>query len=405
MQRRQRLSQIHRHPAYPTVERVLLALGAAGHQAVLAGGCVRDALLGATPKDLDVATSAPPDEVERLFSSTLAVGKAFGTIVVLENGYGFEVTTFRTEGAYRDGRRPSSVAFSGMEEDAKRRDFTVNAFFYDPPEQLLYDFCGGLSDLDGKCLRTVGLAEERFTEDRLRMLRAVRFVAQLGFTIERRTLEAIQKLHAQIKDVSAERVLNEMQRLLGSFCLRSGLHALKQSRLYEECWPELGQLDIDRLRVFLSFLDWENAFAAIALLAEFDPEPRLRAWKASRDSLKKVQAQIEGVRILLDPESGRARRIQALGGPEFAHTLVLASGLLAAAGERLRLEGWIKEYLQVAGPNGELPKPLVTGDDLLTAGVPASEKMGRLLKALYEAQLEGRIKTRDEGLKLARELG
>lgn len=404
MMRRQRLDQIHKHPAYPTVERVLLALSQGGHQAVLAGGSVRDALLGVKPKDFDVATSALPDEVEKLFRSTLAVGKAFGTIVVVENGFNFEVTTFRTEGEYLDGRRPDSVSFSGMEEDAKRRDFTVNAFFYDPLEQTLFDFASGLGDLELRILRTVGMPQQRFEEDHLRMLRAARFVAQLGFKIEAETLDAIQALHKKLSAISSERILNEMQRLLGGPYVRAGLRILQQTKLYTVAWPEIEKLDVDQLKPFLTFLSWENAFAAVNVLAGTDPEPRLRAWKASRDTMKRVKAQMDGVEILLDSKSSRSARITALGGPEFAHTLVLASGLLSLKKDRRRLEDWIKEYLQAAGPSGELPKPLLTGDDLIKEGVPPSEKMGQILKALFEAQLEGKIRNREQALKLLQTL-
>lgn len=398
MQRRQRLDLIHGHPAFPTVERVLLALGEAGYQGVLAGGCVRDAVLGVAPKDLDVATSAPPDAVERLFRATLAVGKAFGTIVVVENGFNFEVTTFRSEGPYLDGRHPSSVAFSSMEEDAKRRDFTVNAMFYDPMEHLLYDFHDGLGDLAAQVIRTVGMAVERFGEDRLRMLRAVRFVAQLGFRIEDETMLAIQSQSGAIADVSAERVLNEMQRLLGSSHMREGLAELMRSRLHAVVWPELDSLEVEKLKAFLSFLSWENAFAAVCLLLRVDPELRLRTWKASRESLKRVATQIEAAETLVNERSSRAERIQALGGPEYAPTLVLASGLLSLKKERPKLEEWIAEYLSVAGPNGELPRAFLNGDDLTAAGVPQSQKMGEYLRELYRAQLEGEIRSREEAL-------
>lgn len=400
MPSRQRLDLIHKHPAFSTVERVLLGLTEAGHQAVLAGGCVRDAILGRVPKDLDVATSAEPDVVERTFRATLAVGKAFGTIVVIENGFNFEVTTFRSEGPYLDGRHPSSVSFSNMEEDAKRRDFTVNAMFYDPQEAVLYDFNGGVGDIKEKLLRTVGLPEERFGEDRLRMLRAVRFAAQLGFTIDFETMAAIQAQAHRIGDVSAERILNEMQRLLGSSHIRLGIKALLESRLHAAVWPEIASLDSGKLKSFLTFLSWENAFAAIMLMLRQDPEPRLRAWKASRESIKKVKAQMEGAEVLVNERSSRADRVQALGGADFASTLVLAAGLLSLKGDRRKLESWIQDYLSVAGPEGELPKPLLTGEDLLAAGVPASEKMGKLLKKIFSEQLEGKIKTKAEALSL-----
>ncbi len=404
MQRRQRLDLIHKHPAFPTAERVLLGLTEAGFQAVLAGGCVRDAVLGVNPKDLDMATSAPPDTVERLFRATLAVGKAFGTIVVVENGYNFEVTTFRSEGPYLDGRHPSSVSFSGMEEDAKRRDFTINAMFYDPAEFLLFDYHGGETDIQARLIRTVGMPQERFSEDRLRMLRAVRFVSQLGFRIHPDTLTAIQSQAASIQGVSAERVLNEMQRLLGSPHLREGIRELIRSRMHLQVWPELEKLEVEKLDAFLSFLSWENAFAAVHLMLRADPEPRLRAWKASRESLKKVTTQIKAAETLVNERSSRAERIQALGGPEFAHTLVLASGLLSLKNDQNKLDDWVKEYLEVAGPNGELPKPLLTGDDLTRAGVPPSQRMGEILRQIYSAQLEGKLKDRAQALAFLNQL-
>lgn len=400
----QRLDLVHRHQAYPLVERVLLTLSKAGFQAVLAGGAVRDAILGRAPKDFDVATSAPPDEVERLFPTTLAVGKAFGTIIVIENGHNFEVTTFRSEDDYSDGRHPSKVAFSTIEEDAKRRDFTVNALFYDPLKEVIYDFHGGLKDLELKVLRTVGNAEERFYEDHLRMLRAARFESQLGFTLDQAAATAIQKNHGKIEAVSSERILNEMQRLLMGPYMRSGLQVLIDTELAQHVWPELNKVSLEDLNFFLTFLSWENAFAALSYLAEVDPEPRLRAWKASRESIKLCKNQIESVRMLLNPKSSRAQRIQALGGADFAQTLTLVSGLLAKRDELAKLDIWIREYLEVAGPNGELPKPLLTGGDLMAQGVPQSPKLGEMLKALYTAQLEGKISTREQALAAARSM-
>lgn len=399
MQRRQRLDHIHQHEAFGTVERILLALTESGHQAVLAGGSVRDALLGLTPKDLDVATSATPEVVESLFPATLAVGKAFGTIVVIENGFQFEVTTFRSEGEYEDGRRPKSVAFTDMEQDAARRDFTVNALFYDPVDFVIYDFVGGLQDLRDRRLRTVGLAQERFEEDHLRMLRAARFVAQTGFVLDEQVQETISQIHGLIGKVSAERVLNEMRRLLTSPYLRSGLQVLLTTRLAEIVWPEALGFEVDKLKSFLTFMSWENAFAAICLLQRADSDPRLKAWKASRESQRKVHEQMEQAEILVRESSSRAERIMALGSRNFAETLVLVSGLLNLKGERRKLEDWIAEYLKVAGPDGELPKPYLTGEDLKTQGVPQGESMGKILKQLYLEQLEGRVSSREMALK------
>lgn len=404
MQCRQRLDLIHEHPAYPHMLKVLQALGRGGHQAVLAGGSVRDALLGRSPKDFDIATSAAPDEVERLFPATLAVGKAFGTIVVVEHGFNFEVTTFRTEGKYLDGRRPERVHFSDMSADAERRDFTVNAIFYDPVRETLFDSQGGIKDLLGKTLRTVGQPELRFAEDHLRMLRAARFVAQLGFALEPRTRAAIKQLHTKLATISSERVLHELQRLLmGPYAL-DGLCALQETQLCQVVWPELTDFDVRQLRSFGLFASWEVAFSAVTLLLNVDPGPRLRAWKVSRESQKKIKAQLEGARRLLDPKSSRAMRILILGGEEFAAILLLAEGWLAVKRDAPRVRDWIDEYLSAVGPSGVLPRPFLTGEDLLKQGVSPSEQMGRFLRQLYEAQLEGLVRSRHQAFELLSKL-
>ena len=181
----------------PDALHVIRTLRADGHQAYVVGGCVRDQLLGAQPKDWDVATSARPEQVEALFPRTIGVGKSFGVILVVLDGHESEVATFRGESEYSDGRHPDSVHFTDAEEDARRRDFTINALFYDPEEQCVLDFVGGLADLDAHLLRTVGEPEERFAEDHLRLLRAVRFAARTGFTLEARTRRAVESFRSR----------------------------------------------------------------------------------------------------------------------------------------------------------------------------------------------------------------
>jgi tRNA nucleotidyltransferase/poly(A) polymerase len=396
---RRRLTSLHAHPQYPVLLKIVRRLEKEGYQAVLAGGCVRDSWLGRPPKDLDVATSAPPIAVESLFTRTLAVGKAFGTIVVVEEGHSFEVTTFRSEGPYKDGRHPSHVNFTNMGEDASRRDFTINALFYDPVKTETLDFVGGIADLEGGILRTVGSPGERFDEDRLRMLRAARFVGQLGFALDVRALAAIASRAEAIKSISAERILAEMQKLLQSPYLTQGLNVLRQSKLGEFVWPEIASVNLSRVHDFFVFTGWENAFAALMWLAAagLETENRLRAWKSSRDSIQKVHAQIEGCRTLLDPQTKTAARMKILGSPEVAEILVLASG---AAPEKIdQLQKWIREFLDLAGPGAVLPPPLVSGQDLLNTGMPPGENMGRVLKSLYEEQLEGRLSSKAEALK------
>ena len=194
-------------------EKIVARLQAAGFAAFWVGGCVRDFLLGNEPHDFDIATNAKPEQVERLFSKTIPVGKQFGVMVVVESGQEFQVATFRAEADYQDGRRPEKIEFANAEADAARRDFTVNGLFYNPLTKKIHDWVGGEKDLRAKIIRTIGVAEERFGEDHLRMLRAIRFAARLGFEIEAKTFAAIQALAPKIKIISAERIREELMKL------------------------------------------------------------------------------------------------------------------------------------------------------------------------------------------------
>jgi len=193
--------------------RIVLRLQQAGFSAFWVGGCVRDFLLGREPQDYDIATDARPEQIEKLFRRTLAVGRKFGVMIVVEGKQQFQVATFRAEADYQDGRRPEKVVFSNAEADAQRRDFTVNGLFYDPIAEKLHDWVGGGKDLRAKIIRTIGAPEERFTEDHLRLLRAIRFAAQLGFEIEPQTFAAVKQLAPKIELISAERVRDELIKL------------------------------------------------------------------------------------------------------------------------------------------------------------------------------------------------
>jgi poly(A) polymerase len=192
---------------------IVRRLQTTGFSAFWVGGCVRDFLLGREPQDYDIATSARPEQVEKLFKRTVAVGRKFGVMVVVENGRQFQVATYRAEADYRDGRHPEQVTFGDAQADAQRRDFTVNGLFYDPITGKLHDWVGGEKDLRAKIIRTIGMPEERFAEDHLRLLRAVRFAAQLGFEIEPQTFAAIERLAPKIELISAERIRDELIKL------------------------------------------------------------------------------------------------------------------------------------------------------------------------------------------------
>jgi tRNA nucleotidyltransferase/poly(A) polymerase len=347
------------------------------------------------PKDLDIATSAHPDVVESSFEHTIAVGKAFGTIVVVAGGENFEITTFRKDGPYLDGRHPASVEFSDLQEDARRRDFTVNAMFYDPLVEELHDYVGGVADLNAKVLRTVGSAFERFTEDRLRLVRAVRFQAQLGFAIEEKTWKAISELSSQIAGISVERIAAEMKRLLVSPHMIEALDRLEVSGLSKVVWPEIQGFKSEELRTYLPLKDWRNVYAAIVWLKDIsNAEERLRHWKTSRADIQNVQSQLAGLDVLINPTARLAEKVQVLGSEESSEILLLARPIVN--GELL--QSWIDVYLRVAGADGKLPEPLLRGGDLSTAGVPPGREMGALLKGAYLEQLEGRLTTRTQAL-------
>ncbi|MGA9449750.1 MAG: CCA tRNA nucleotidyltransferase, partial [Verrucomicrobiia bacterium] len=211
----------------------------AGFAAFWVGGCVRDFLLGREPQDYDIATDARPEQVEKLFKRTRAVGRKFGVMIVVEGKRQFQVATFRAEADYRDGRRPAKVVFSSAEADAQRRDFTVNGLFYNPLTKKIHDWVGGQSDLRAKTIRTIGKPEERFAEDHLRLLRAVRFAAQLNFEIEPQTFAAVKTLAPKIKLISAERIRDELIKLFSPPHAARGLVLLRDSGLLEQILPEL----------------------------------------------------------------------------------------------------------------------------------------------------------------------
>jgi poly(A) polymerase len=218
---------------------IIQKLRLSGHEALLAGGCVRDLLLGREPKDFDVATSATPDEVVALFPGALTVGAHFGVVVVRQDHEQIEVATFRTDGSYKDGRHPESVTFSTAAEDAQRRDFTINGLFRDPIEDRVIDYVGGAADLEKRVLRAIGDAHQRFDEDKLRLLRAVRFATTLGFEIEEKTWQAVREHAPAIQSVSAERIRDELIKIFLHPNRLRGFDLLMDSGLMAQVLPEI----------------------------------------------------------------------------------------------------------------------------------------------------------------------
>jgi poly(A) polymerase len=394
----QRLSLLRENPEFPAALEIAEKLRDAGFSSVLAGGCVRDACLGIQAKDLDLATSARPEDIEKIFPKTLAVGKAFGTMIVVMDKAHFEVTTFRRDGEYLDGRHPVKIEFSDAKEDAKRRDFTINALFCDPFDLELIDYVNGEADLDKKLIRTVGEAQKRFAEDRLRVLRGVRFSSQLGFAIEEKTWASICAFSSQITGVSIERIFQEVFKLLQGAHPLVGMEKLVESGLAKKIWPSLAEF-----RKGEKWFEFATRVTKLShpatILAEFlrqtpnkDKFLRdLESWKPPRQFVQKIVL-LEKIQTHLWSESSKKiERLRYFASPEWQETLELLEAEATSKGKINELDGWIAEFLGIADKAGNLPKALLNGADLLAMGFKAGPKLGQVLEDLYALQLDGQI--------------
>lgn len=379
----------------------------AGHEALWAGGCVRDALLGKTPKDYDVATDAPPDRVREVFGKrrTIAVGAAFGVITVLgpkEAGQ-IEVATFRTEGGYQDGRHPGHVEFTSAEEDASRRDFTINGLFFDPIDERVIDHVGGQHDLEAGIVRAIGVADERFAEDRLRMLRAVRFAAALRFEIDPATADAIRRHAAAISDVSPERIGAEVKRMLTETDPPRALRLLEETELLPHVLPPLADQDeaLERAIQRLGSLPAPEAPVALAAALAGAVEPSVAA--AIGRSLRWTNKEIDLAAWLVEHHGGLD---DAETQPWSAVQPLLAAEGGAALAALRRADGADDAAqtfceARLAWPPERLnPAPLLLGADLIAAGRKPGPEFSRLLQRARVAQLDGLVSTKEQALKL-----
>lgn len=387
----------------------------AGFEAYWAGGCVRDRLMGREPHDYDVATSATPQDVRRLFgfNRTLAVGMAFGVVVVLgppEVGP-VEVATFRSEWGYEDGRHPGQVAFSSAREDAQRRDFTINGLFYDPLEDRVIDFVGGQADLQAGIVRAIGDPAERFAEDKLRMLRAVRFATTLGFTLEAATQAAIGRMAPQIAAVSAERIADEMERMLVAPSRAAAVGLLVETGLAAEVLPEIVSTAPgyhDRLQKTLRTLQQidEDTFALVlaALLADWASPEAIREvcrrWRLPNQVTDRAEWLAVHRRALADAPTMRWSALQPiLISPGIEELLCWMEAEAAVEGRTPVEVDYCRRRL--AEPPERLnPAPLVTGDDLVAHGLMPGPVFGELLARVRDAQLDGLVSSKQEGLAL-----
>jgi poly(A) polymerase len=411
---------------------VLRRLRDAGHVTYFAGGCVRDLLLGIEPKDFDIATDAPPPRVRQLFPRTQAVGAAFGVVLVRQGESVVEVATFRSDGEYLDGRRPASVRFTRAEEDAQRRDFTINGLFLDPLTDTVVDFVGGQADLRAKLLRAIGNPRARFSEDHLRLLRAVRFAARLGFEIEPETGKAIRAEAPQLKRTTPERIAEELRMMLPPPTRAAAWILLWEYGLAPEIFRHMtdgGGTMLPRDRsIFLSIQPGQSISFPLALAAAviccrrgkdptvdvrrfFATEDVKRTTRAFRQSLRLSNSELDAIEgsltgmgpILGDTAPTMAQKKRFLAMQTSPISLELMNAMRAAG---VRPEQIAKLQLELTPLIGTdvAPTPLLNGDDLTALGYQPGPLFKRLLAAIYDAQLEGQIATKDQAIDLAKQL-
>lgn len=404
---------------------VLRRLRAAGYETFFAGGSVRDLLLGGTPKDYDVATSATPDVVQRLFPKVIPVGVQFGVCRVRHSSVEIEVATFRTEQGYADGRHPDAVQFTGPQEDVQRRDFTVNGLLYDPETGEVLDYVGGRDDLTRRVIRAIGDPVERIREDRLRMLRAIRFAARLGFRIDDATLAAVRQFAPEIRRVSAERVRDELQKTLLEGGAAVGLDGLLASELLPHVLPEVAHL----AEVAVPAAEGGTALASTrALLAALRPGvDEALAWAAllhrvasdevrvvgerlrlPRRTIEVVAASVADLPTLPEAPEWTSSRLKRLLRSAHAGTLLALHVLhgVALAGAPSPSAEWLLERRAALGEDALRPAPLLTGHDLAALGYPKGPRYKAMLAALETAQLDGLLRDADEARAfLLREFG
>lgn len=438
-----------RRPAsYNTALLIISRLHSAGYEAYLVGGCVRDFIRGTEPLDYDIVTSARPEEICSLFSHTVPIGVKFGVVLVIEDDHGYEVATFRTEGGYEDGRRPTHVEFASVTEDVFRRDFTINALLFDTEKGNIIDYVGGRKDIENKVIRTIGNPEERFSEDYLRMLRAVRFSANLNYEIELKTLEAIRRHASSIHRISQERVREELTKLLTRGGSRQGLEVLAETGLLKEILPEVDALrGVEQPAKFHPEGDvWEHILRMLALLpadvraasdsclawavvmhdigkaytrsedasgvhfyghvreGERVADEIMRRLRFSREDAETILALIQCHMLFMNVREMRPNRLKRfLRLPDFELHLELHR--LDCLGSHGLLDNYHfcrNKLIEIA--QEELAPPrLISGKDLIHMGLNPGPLFSEILRAIEDAQLDGHISTSEEARKMVTE--
>jgi poly(A) polymerase len=432
-------------------EQICSTLRGSGYQAYLVGGCVRDILLGREPADYDVATDATPDRVEEIFPNSLTVGAQFGVVVVIaesseENNLQVEVATFRSDVGYSDGRHPDAVLYTkSTEEDVKRRDFTINGLLLDPKTNEVLDYVGGRDDLDAGIIRAIGQPEARFREDKLRMLRAVRFAARFGYTIEPEAFRAIQRLAPEVVQVSAERLRDEMTKLLTEGSARRGFEWLDETRLLPELLPEIaGMKGVEQppqfhpegdvwihTRMMLEGLKpgCSHTLAWGVLLHDVGKPPtfappsgphgrirfdrhvevgtrmaeeicrRLRFSNADTEQIAALVANHLRFKDVPQMKLATLKRFARLD--RFEEHLELHRLDCMSSHRNLENYEFMRRFLAETPQEQVHPDRLLTGEDLISLGLRPGPKFKEILDRAEDAQLDGKIATHEEALRWA----
>ncbi|MGQ3686130.1 MAG: CCA tRNA nucleotidyltransferase [Candidatus Loosdrechtia sp.] len=423
--------------------KIVKTLQKCGYKAFFAGGCVRDMIMGKESVDYDIATNALPNDIMRLFEKTIPVGIQFGVIIVVKNGHTCEVATFRTEGSYSDGRHPDYVKFSTPEDDVKRRDFTINGLLYDPVKNEILDYVGGEKDIEKGIIRTIGNPFERFSEDKLRMIRAARFACRFGFHIHGDTRRAIIQLAPQIKVVSAERIREELEKILTGPNPHTGIKLLEELYLLQEILPEVSNMKgvpqpenfhpegdvFTHTLLALSKLknpSWTLAagvlFHDIGKTVTFSVTDRIRfnlhekagADMATKicDRLKTSNAEKERITWLVlkhlyfkDAKKMRLHKLKRLFAEEGYTELaeLCRADALASTGDLSDYYFCQEMYTKLSREEVK-PKPFVTGHDLIAMGLKPGPLFRNILTKIQDEQLDGNITTREEALAMVKAL-
>lgn len=415
-----------------------------GYQALLVGGCVRDLLLGREPADYDVTTDATPEQVMTLFPESVAVGAQFGVILIPRDGLKVEVATFRSDVGYSDGRHPDSVVYSKTpQEDVQRRDFTINGLLMRHDSGEVLDYVGGQADLKAKVIRAIGEPDRRFTEDKLRMMRAVRFAARFGYEIEAETFRAIRCHVAEVHKVSPERLREELTKMLTEGAARRAFELLNEAWLLQQVLPEIGAMkgveqppqfhpegDVwIHTRMMLEGLP-PGTSATLAwgvLLHDVGKPPTFRSAEETGDRIRfnnhvevgvrmaeaiceRLRFSNEDIQQILalvnnhmkfgSVEGMRASTLKKFVRlPHFEEHMALHRLDCLSSHRQLESYEFVQRFLAVTPPEQVRPERLLTGDDLQAMGYRPSPLFSRILRALEDAQLEGQIRTREEAEK------